>query len=351
MIDLTANDANLLLKISEKLSGSLSQIEVRLSAGEELLRLLRADYLASYVWEPAKKVFEQGVSINMDPKNLARYDEYFQFRDPITPALQKQRSATPVHRVMPQGDLERTEFFNDFLARDGLHHGINLYAYDGNLNIGDLRIWRNKRQPEFDGRDVQLLNLVKPHFKNALRNARVRLALQKGAESTTRHYWENSPIPCFVFDRELSLFFRNQASMRLEKQMPERQFSQLMSQVSRAAGGKLPEDGWGPFQISVFRPEPSGDEKRHLVVHVQRAAQPRLHAAWLRSRFGLSQRESQIAMLLVKGLADKEVAGILSITFNTVRAHIKSIFHKLEVTNRTELLHTMMHDLVDITLD
>ena len=84
------------------------------------------------------------VFLNMSPDNLARYEEYYQFRDPITPVLQKRRRATLVREVMPQDELEKTEFFNDFLIQDGLHHGINVYAYDGDLNIGDLRIWRGK---------------------------------------------------------------------------------------------------------------------------------------------------------------------------------------------------------------
>ena len=74
---------------------------------------------------------------------------------------------------MPQKELEKTEFFNDFLMVDGLHHGINLYAYDGDLNIGDLRIWRAKGTPDFGKREVALLETIKPYFRNSLRNARL----------------------------------------------------------------------------------------------------------------------------------------------------------------------------------
>jgi len=82
----------------------------------------------------------------MDPKNLANYDAYFQHRDPITFKLQARREATLVTQVMPQRELMRTEFFNDFLARDGLHWGVNAYSFVGNHNIGDVRIWRHRRR-------------------------------------------------------------------------------------------------------------------------------------------------------------------------------------------------------------
>ncbi len=349
-IKLTTKEAKLLLTISDKLSRTLNQHELRLSVGEDLLRILRADFLASYIWNPQCRVFEQGISINMDPKNLARYDEFFQFRDPITFALQKRRRATLVCQVMPQKELEQTEFFNDFLMRDGLHHGINLYAYDGKLNIGDLRVWRTKRRPNFGRREIDLLELVKPHFRNALRNARVHRGV-RDKRGPLRNYWERSPFACFVFDNRRNLIHQNQACAQMERELPGHQFSQLMARVMQASRGNLSEDSWGPFNLSVFRPESSRDEKPHMVVHVQRGALPKLDSRWLHAQYGLSRRESEIALLLAKGLTDNEVAGILSITYHTVRAHLKSIFYKMDVTNRTELLHAMMNGLVDITID
>jgi hypothetical protein len=59
--------------------------------------------------------------------------------------------------------------FNDFLARDGLHYGLNLYVYDGEINIGDMRIWRNRRRENFDSSDLEVLDLIKPHFCNSMR--------------------------------------------------------------------------------------------------------------------------------------------------------------------------------------
>jgi hypothetical protein len=74
---------------------------------------------------------------------------------------------------MPQCDLVRTEFFNDFLARDGLHWGVNLYAWVGDQNIGDMRIWRDRRHENFSSDDLQLLDLMRPVFTAAFDAASV----------------------------------------------------------------------------------------------------------------------------------------------------------------------------------
>jgi DNA-binding CsgD family transcriptional regulator len=153
------------------LAQDLNEREIRERIGRATLDLFRADYFASYVWSPEEGRFSDGVSINMDLSNLQKYEAWYQYRDPITFALQSRRHATAVSEVMPRKELLRTEFFNDFLARDGLHWGINLHAFDGPMALGDLRIWRSRARREFDGHDKLLLNLIEPAFVAALRRA------------------------------------------------------------------------------------------------------------------------------------------------------------------------------------
>jgi two-component system nitrate/nitrite response regulator NarL len=52
----------------------------------------------------------------------------------------------------------------------------------------------------------------------------------------------------------------------------------------------------------------------------------------------LTRREQEIVDLLTQGLQNKKIAERLSITHTTVRHHLTSIFEKLSVTNRLELM-------------
>ena len=164
----TASESRVLARIFGLLSEDLAEHDVRAAVGEHLLELLEADYYASFVWQDATRRFEKAVFLNMDPKNLASYDAYDQYHDPITFKLQARREATLVTQVMPQRDLMRTEFFNDFLARDGLHWGVNAYSYVGVHNIGDVRIWRGRHRGNFDAHTLELLRLIEPAFTGAL---------------------------------------------------------------------------------------------------------------------------------------------------------------------------------------
>jgi DNA-binding NarL/FixJ family response regulator len=50
----------------------------------------------------------------------------------------------------------------------------------------------------------------------------------------------------------------------------------------------------------------------------------------------LTDREEQVLMLLSKGYAYKEIADRLSISFETVRTYVRTIYEKLHVHSRTE---------------
>jgi two-component system, NarL family, response regulator YdfI len=50
----------------------------------------------------------------------------------------------------------------------------------------------------------------------------------------------------------------------------------------------------------------------------------------------LTERESEVLGLLLRGLANKQIAVELGISEHTVKFHVSSIYTKLNVTNRTE---------------
>lgn len=167
-MNLTDHETNLVFSIMRDLSGDFDHVEVRQRVGHRLLELLKADHFASYVWDEKAQKFISCVQHNMSDDNLARYEAYYQFHDPITPTLQRRRKATPVSAVMRHDRLVRTEFFNDFLKKDGLCFGLNYFAYDRGTNIGDVRIWRGEKSEDFSERDAKIIDSIGPSFVNAL---------------------------------------------------------------------------------------------------------------------------------------------------------------------------------------
>lgn len=63
-----------------------------------------------------------------------------------------------------------------------------------------------------------------------------------------------------------------------------------------------------------------------------------MQSALLASRFALSDRERDVVNLLVRGRTIAEVAETLAISANTVRTHTKSIYAKLDIHKKRELI-------------
>ena len=54
--------------------------------------------------------------------------------------------------------------------------------------------------------------------------------------------------------------------------------------------------------------------------------------------YGLTKKESVVLELMIKGCCNKEICKQMVISGNTVKKHILSIYRKLDVKNRVQLL-------------
>ena len=56
---------------------------------------------------------------------------------------------------------------------------------------------------------------------------------------------------------------------------------------------------------------------------------------------GLSRRQVEVFALLARGMTDGEIGRELGISYNTARAHVRAIFHKLNVSSRIEAVNAI----------
>jgi DNA-binding NarL/FixJ family response regulator len=58
---------------------------------------------------------------------------------------------------------------------------------------------------------------------------------------------------------------------------------------------------------------------------------------------GLSERESEVAVAVARGMSNAEIAADLYLSVATVKAHVSNILTKLDLDNRTQLA-VLAHD-------
>ena len=100
--------------------------------------------------------------------------------------------------------------------------------------------------------------------------------------------------------------------------------------LQAGAAGYVPKDSVPGELIRVIREVHAGNDAIPADLAAKLALRQRQPA--------LTVRESQVLELLVTGMRNKEIAARLGVTEDTARAHIKSIFAKFNVHDRTAAL-------------
>ncbi|WP_137152668.1 helix-turn-helix transcriptional regulator [Devosia sp. FKR38] len=166
--DFNSDDMNRFGEVIARLERSGPFDDIRKLVLPDIVKLLKADFGASYVWNGATGHSEDVYACNISAANLARYKDWFQYCDPMSEKLRSKRRAALVDEVIDRSALMRSEFYNDFLLDEGMYSGINLFLFDRDLDIGDFRIWRNARQPEFSDRELGIMDALSPFLTRAL---------------------------------------------------------------------------------------------------------------------------------------------------------------------------------------
>ncbi|MEE4186585.1 MAG: LuxR C-terminal-related transcriptional regulator [Gammaproteobacteria bacterium] len=81
-----------------------------------------------------------------------------------------------------------------------------------------------------------------------------------------------------------------------------------------------------------------------MVVQNQTLVEP-VDAAHVEEFFNLTPAQARVVVALAQGESAETAAASLNISVNTVRSHLRSIYAKLEVSNKAQMLHRVMASL------
>jgi DNA-binding CsgD family transcriptional regulator len=89
--------------------------------------------------------------------------------------------------------------------------------------------------------------------------------------------------------------------------------------------------------------EDAGDGPQQIAVIIE-AASPLEVAAVIMMAYGLSERERAVTGLVCQGRSTAQIAAALWISTNTVQDHLKSVFDKIGVRSRGEVMAMVLRD-------
>ena len=267
--------------------------------------------------------------------------------------------------MMPREDLRRSEMYHAFLHPRGLHEGLRLTLWSDETGMGDVSLLRPWSGGAYGPAEVALGRSLLPHLQRAvavtrrLRAADFRLAAAQAGDS-------RSGVAAIAFDAGARPCWFNAAALQaLEAGTPlrlaagdlqaatPRATRDLARVVARSIGQRvagaamLPRapglgnvnvvvvplsthrDDWSlprpPAAVALLRPPDAGGADHAL----------------LRSLFGLTPAEGELARDLLAGATVGEVARRTGRTAATLRTHLARLFDKTGTGRQVDLVRLL----------
>ncbi|MCC7411596.1 MAG: helix-turn-helix domain-containing protein [Gammaproteobacteria bacterium] len=299
-------------------------------------------------------------------EDLVCYCDYYHTIDPLYTALLDRRDsraeATGHNVVRDRGEYLRSRFYNEFLVPQSIHHMVQYYTYNRfGQPTSVFGFFRPKGDVPFSSK-----NLV----KGDLLSSALSITIERVAASQCvkeRDWIINSLCtempalgviilngraqPSFVSDNLPHLLGWHEAGSdryNALQRLP-REILEFCRRIGPGDALRDPKAAIGGMETTVTEhghrvvftvaPMTTDAGERRFMIRIRRDDEGRN-----RTQAGesiLTPRQIEIASLLRVGMSNMQIAAELGISIRTVQNHLRLIYEKVNVHNRTALVHEL----------
>ncbi|MDX1693304.1 MAG: helix-turn-helix transcriptional regulator [Ketobacteraceae bacterium] len=285
------------------------------------------------------------------------------------------KKLTVIEDIMPRTQLLKNEYYQLFLKPFDIYYiaGID-WLYDKESRIS-IRFTRTEEQGGFGEDEKAFLELLVPHLEQS-----VSLGIQLRQLDSERQIYADSiskrSIGIITLNKNGAIlqcnataerylnegdgFKESQNKIKLNNSTENELFNKYISEALTAIKQKgrdqinalaaSRDSGKAGYQIMI-KPMPvdfhnESDVTPYLTVLIQDPEKNlEISVRTLMNLYQLTMSEATIAILLAEGHTTDEVATELDIKKNTVRAHLRSMFVKMGVTQQSMLVSLVLTSL------
>lgn len=304
--------------------------------------------------------FIDPIGININEKLFKLYFEYYYKTDIFHPnnyssQFTSKENVVTVTDLMTYKNFENTEFYH-FLKQDNFYYQTSLYLRKNNRLIGTIGIFKTKESGNFTKKDIDILNILTPFIS-------IRLSDYMEVTQTKHdlHIYKNSmmqiPAGVVLLDNNYSVFSYNELALaycndilRFKKSVTDpvgevikNAFSNLCFQDKNSATFLYsPNNRYNLSIKPIIIPNSQKGIETYFIIYIYSSYSSENCTYYSNAvNYHLTKRELEIIELIDQGLNNKEISEKLYISYNTVRTHIENILKKMDVTNRTAILHKL----------
>lgn len=299
---------------------------------------------------------------------LRAYNEYYFRFDPLAGqlGLKPDGNAFRAADVAYSDERSRRTLFHEFLRPCGVSDFLAIPLTVDRSSRFMLGVCRDR---EFGPEDVALVLRLGAHLRQSLRVWQVLDRIQ-AVDHLYRFTLEHLATPVFILTDTLRLIYANRAgegligslfTQRADRTLAaadRRSQASLKQALARIAGHEQGQvvttmhdpEGSQSYTVAAVRlPVSSADaltmgtEGSAIAMFVTRhvASSVEIDANSLVEVFGLSPKETRVALQLLEGSRVSDIADRLAITTEGVRHHLKQLFQKTSTHSQIELIRLL----------
>jgi DNA-binding CsgD family transcriptional regulator len=324
----------------------------RVEAVRHLQKAIPIDASFFATADPATLLFTSAVLDDVLAQATTQFVENEFLKDDSVKFARLARGSSPVDSlgVATRGELDLSPRYQEILEPMDLGDELRSALKVGSKCWGFMCLHRERNSLNFTPAEAAFLAKLAPHLAEGLRTA-----LLIGDARVTPMQPEGPGLVLLADD--LSLVATTPAAegwlaevaksdWPSSSELPGAIYTVAARLLALEHGGYTPPDliprirlrtasgRWVVLHASRLRA--AGTEGQIAVIFEE--ARPSEIAPLIVEAYGLTKREGEITRLVVRGLSTAEVSRELHITPNTVRDHFKSIFDKVGVRSRRELV-------------
>lgn len=251
---------------------------------------------------------------------------------------------------------QETDYFRDVMQPLDAYHVLYGILADGARPFAQVSFYRGVADEPFDKESAETLRSVLRYLATGLGATAPRTPSDDEAVVTEEELGIVSAAGEILsasetFRRLLRLAALAEVSPRhaLEEHEAVGAFVQRLCE-ELASGGKAPprreatrDTAWGRFAIRAFPlPDPQGRSEGQVGLLIRREEPRSLTLVRGTGLAALSPQQREVALLIAAGKSNREIADELGLSFNTASSHVKQVYARLEVNERTAVAQKLL---------
>jgi DNA-binding CsgD family transcriptional regulator/PAS domain-containing protein len=259
------------------------------------------------------------------------------------PWAMRPRRAARLEDVVPDVDVD--PYMTDILRPSGLRYDVQVSCAAGGWSWGHMCLRRRETDGSFESHDLRFLESLAPHLTAGLRAAASRAAMAASPATTTGVVVLGPDGRVEMANDVAENLFRRPVSGTRHSFLTG--VNIVAARLERALDGDHPagvpeimlidESTRTSYRVRAERMQGVDGRTRGMVL-IEPATSPGVHhQIQALAQYGLTRRECEVAVAVVRGGTTAQIAAELMVSAHTVQDHLRKVYDKLGVASRQQL--------------